>query len=84
MPTTLLGVYFEDQKNVSQRIRKFDMEQARNEHEIAPAFQTRMRDHIATVNENDFAAAYHMVQHPLLSSKTKENSFQTLNRTLDK
>jgi hypothetical protein len=58
------------------------MEQARNDHEIAPAFQTRMRDHIATVNENDFAAAYHMVQHPLLSSKTKENSFQTLNRTL--
>jgi hypothetical protein len=82
MPTTLLGVYFEDHKNVSQRIRKMDMEQARNDHEIAPAFQTRMRDHIATVNENDFAAAYHMVQHPLLSSKTKENSFQTLNRTL--
>ena len=41
-----------------------------------------MRDRIDYVQLQDFVNAYLQIKNPLLCSKTKENSFQTLNRTI--
>lgn len=49
---------------------------------IAPAYLTRLEDNIPVPNEQIFTDAYNVVLDPILSSKTKENSFQILNRTI--
>ena len=47
-----------------------------------PALATRIRDRTCYVEKQDFINAYLHIKNPLLCSKTKENSFQTLNRTI--
>ena len=47
-----------------------------------PALATRIRDRTSYVEKQDFINAYLHIKNPLLCSKTKENSFQTLNRTI--
>lgn len=47
-----------------------------------PALNTRRRDRVDWVDKDKFMSAYLVIKNSLLSSKTKENSFQTLNRTL--
>ena len=47
-----------------------------------PAYRTRIRDNIPVPSLEDFQQAYKVVKHKYLLSKTKENAFQTLNRTI--
>ena len=49
---------------------------------MPPAYSTRLRDGIPVPALDDFINAYRVLDNHLLSSKTKENAFQTLNRTL--
>ena len=47
-----------------------------------PAMNTRLCDSIDVPSLKTVIKAYGAIRNPLLTSKTKENSFQTLNRTL--
>ena len=48
-----------------------------------PALPTRMRDGKEYLLLPEFMNTYHpLIKHPLLCAKTKENTFQTLNRTI--
>ena len=49
---------------------------------IPPAYLTRQHDNVPTIPLQDFKDSYNVVSNTLLPSKTKENAFQTLNRTL--
>ena len=47
-----------------------------------PAMNTRLRDSIDVPSLETVIKAYGAIRNPLLTPKTKENSFQTWNRTL--
>ncbi len=50
---------------------------------MAPAYRTRIRDDIAVrPTQRMFTNAYHVLRLPALTSKTRETSFQILNRTI--
>ena len=55
---------------------------ADNNIEAPPALATRIKDGKDYVLLPDFINAYRLIKKTLLCSKTKENSFQTLNRTI--
>jgi len=68
--------------NVSIIYRKLWKERKEAEIKTPPAYLTRMNDRKDVVALEKFKEAYKVIYHKLLSSKTKENSFQTLNRTI--
>jgi len=68
--------------NISRQYRKLCKLERSNAIKIAPAFNTRIRDSIDSTNKDIFTQAYRVIHHKYLPLKTKENSFQTLNRTL--
>jgi hypothetical protein len=49
---------------------------------IAPAYQTRRQDGVYYPTTETFNKAYNIIQLSSLPSKTKETSFQILNRTI--
>jgi len=68
--------------NISRQYRKLCRIERSNAIKIAPAFNTRIRDSIDSIDRNKFTQAFQVIQYKYLPLKTKENSFQTLNRTL--
>jgi hypothetical protein len=47
-----------------------------------PAYRTRERDNVYLPERQTFLDAFHVLNLPLLSSKTKETAFQILNRNI--
>ncbi len=68
--------------NLSQLYKKLTCLERDHAISVPPAYLTRLNDNIPTIPLQDFKDSYKVVANPLLSSKTKENAFQTLNRTL--
>ena len=81
-PKSWLDIYFTKSGNMSRVYNNWKKNQLVKEIKIPPAFLTRERDGIPVPSEHDFKNAYLQLNNPLLSSKTKENSFNVLNRTL--
>ncbi len=69
-------------QNLSQLYKKLTCLERDQAISVPPAYLTRLNDNIPTIPLQDFKKSYDIVSHPLLSSKTKEIAFQTLNRTL--
>ena len=68
--------------NISQTYMKFRKKQLDTEIGEPPARQARIRDNIITPDLETFQAGYNVLHSPLIPSKTKEITFQILNRTL--
>ena len=68
--------------NLSKLNRTVDRAETDEQIVIAPSFQTRQRDGVYFPEPNTFVQAYKMLDCPFIPSKTKEISFQILNRTL--
>lgn len=68
--------------NMSRIYKKLNRKKLDNEIKMPPAYATRIRDGVQTVYKTSFREAYGHVRNQNLPSKTKENSFQVLNRTL--
>jgi len=49
---------------------------------MAPAYDMRLRDRIDVPSNEEFNSAFLVIKHKYLPLKTKDNSFQTLNRTI--
>ena len=70
------------EKNLSQVYKKLCTIIRDSVIAVPPAYSTRQRDGIPVPALDDFINAYKVLDNHILSSKTKENAFQTLNRTL--
>ena len=73
---------FSSYKNASVIHKKTAATAADNNIKAPPAQATRIKDGKDYVLLPEFINAYRLIKNPLLCSKTKENSFQTLNRTI--
>jgi len=69
-------------RNMSQLFNKTCKKMAANNIDIAPAYNTRIRDRIDVPTKEEFKSAFFMIKHKYLPLKTKDNSLQTLNRTI--
>ena len=69
-------------KNISPINKRINRIKTDKQIKTPPAYNTRMLERIDSPEINTFKEAYLAIKNPLLSSKTKENSFSTLNRTL--
>ena len=77
-----LEILFGASRNASITHKKLQMKLVDKTIDAPPALATRIRDRTCYVEKQDFINAYLHIKNPLLCSKTKENSFQTLNRTI--
>jgi len=69
-------------KNLSQLHKKIKAKEKSRSIKKAPAYNTRIKDRIMVPDSNTFTAAYGILNNPIVPLKTKEISFQILNRTL--
>jgi len=69
-------------RNMSQQYNKVCKKMAGDKIGMAPAYNTRIRDRIDVPSRDEFKSAFFMVKHKYLPLKTKDNSLQTLNRTI--
>ena len=67
---------------MSRVYRRLQQDELTRKYEVAPAYHTRIRDGIQTISKEDFKTVFYFIKNPLLSSKTKENAFIVVNRTL--
>jgi hypothetical protein len=67
---------------LSQHFRLLNRKKLDEEIKIAPAYQTRIKNGVYYPEEGTFQDAYHVLNIPDLTSKTKETAFQVLNRTV--
>ena len=79
---TILSTLMDSPRNISSFYRTFIRLDLDDKIKNPPSLQTRIRDNVAYPTPQIFRNAYAMIRNPMLPSKTKENSFQTLNRTL--
>ena len=79
---TNIHMIFSSYKNASVIHKKIAAAAADKNIKAPPALATRIKDGKDYVLLPDFINAYRLIKNPLLCSKTKENSFQTLNRTI--
>jgi hypothetical protein len=70
------------EKNLSQIFRKQLRHQLHKKIDIPPSYSTRQRDGLALHRRDTFLNAYKVLSLSLLPSKTKETTFQVLNRTV--
>ena len=70
------------EKHLSQIHKKNISEQITKKIGIAPAYQTRIRDNVYVPDKATFHAAYKVLELPWIPSKTKQTSFEILNRTI--
>jgi hypothetical protein len=73
---------FQQDKNMSSFNKKALRKELDEKINIAPAYQTRIRDEVYVPDGSTFKDAYKVLQLGMLSSKTKETIFQVLNRTI--
>jgi len=69
-------------RNLSQLHKKIKAKELTQNITKAPAYNTRIRDSIMVPDTNTFISAYGILNNPIVPLKTKEISFQILNRTL--
>ena len=69
-------------QNLSKIQRKQKRDTTDNQIEIAPAYNTRIRDGVYVPDRKTFLDSYKIVDASFIPSKTKELAFQVLNRTL--
>jgi len=69
-------------RNMSQLFNKACKKMAANNIGVAPAYNTRIRDRVDVPSREEFKSAFFMIKHKYLPLKTKDNSLQTLNRTI--
>jgi len=81
-PNTNIFIIISKSKNISQNYRKACGIDLVKSIKIAPAYNTRIRDRVDLVSKELYIKAYNVIRHKFLPLKTKENSFQILNRTL--
>lgn len=79
---TLLHCTLTTEGNISQKYMKHKRQVLDKEIGEPPARATRIRDGIATPDLETFLKGYDILKSSLIPSKTKEISFQILNRTL--
>lgn len=79
---TILLTFMDSPRNISSFYRTITRHILDAKIKNPPSLQTRIRDNVGYPTPQIFRNAYSMIRNPLLPSKTKENSFQTLNRTL--
>jgi hypothetical protein len=70
------------EKNLSQIFRKQLRHQLHKKIDMPPSYATRWRDGLALPRRDTFLNAYEVLSLSLLPSKTKETTFQVLNRTV--
>jgi hypothetical protein len=70
------------EKHLSQIHKKNISEQLTAKIGTAPAYQTRIRDNVYVPDKATFHAAYKVLELPWIPSKTKQTSFEILNRTI--
>ena len=69
-------------RSFSQLHRCLEKEQRTTEIGEPPSLKTRIRDRVDWIPKTDFINSYNIIKNSLIPSKTKENAFQVLNRTL--
>ena len=79
---TNLQILSNQNRKLSQLHRQLEKEKRTTEIGEPPALKTRIRDYVDWVPKLDFINSYNIIKNPILPSKTKENVFQVLNRTL--
>jgi hypothetical protein len=70
------------EKHLIQIYKKSLLEELTKSIRIAPAYQTRVRDGIYRPGKDTFQAAYKILDLTDIPSKTKETTFEILNRTI--
>jgi hypothetical protein len=70
------------EKNLSQILRKQLPHQLHKKIDMPPSYSTRQRDGLSLPRRDTFLNAYKVLSLSLLPSKTKETTFQVLNRTI--
>jgi len=69
-------------RNLSQIHKRLAIEERNKEIAIAPAYMTRIRDNIFVPTKEIFTQSFAILNNNLIPQKTKEISFQIINRTL--
>jgi hypothetical protein len=81
-PVTAGSSLFLVEKNLSQIFRRQLRHQLHKKIDMPPSYLTRQRDSMMLPRRDTFLNAYKVLSMPLLPSKTKETTFQILNRTI--
>jgi hypothetical protein len=82
-PRSILALLLQLDTNMSRRYKLLCRSILDTEIQVAPAYQTRIRDNIhIRPTAHTFNNAYQLLRLPLLTSKTKETAFQVLNQTI--
>jgi hypothetical protein len=81
-PLTTAQAFAQQEKKLSTIFRKKSRDKLDKEIGTAPARATRERDGVYFPEANTFTAAYKVIGISSMPSKTKETSFQVLNRTV--
>jgi hypothetical protein len=81
-PATAGSSFFIVDKNLSQIFRRQLRHQLHKKMDMPPSYLTRQRDGVMLPRRDTFLNAYKVLSMPLLPSKTKETTFQILNRTI--
>jgi hypothetical protein len=81
-PATAGSSFFLVEKNLSQIFRRQLRHQLHKKMDMPPSYLTRQRDGVMLPRRDTFLNAYKVLSMSLLPSKTKETTFQILNRTI--
>jgi hypothetical protein len=79
---TTLALLLRKDQNISQKYKKIVRHNLHISLKIPPAFGTRERDGVYVPERQTFKDAFGALSLPFMSSKTKETTFQVLNRTI--
>ncbi len=79
---TILALLLRKDQNISQKYKKIVRHNLHSSLKIPPAFNTRERDGVYVPERQTFKDAFGALSLPFMSSKTKETTFQVLNRTI--
>jgi len=80
--SSALQQMFSRNRNMSQQYSKACKKMDKKRIGMAPAYDTRLRNRIDVPSKEEFNSAFLVIKHKYLPLKTKDNSFQTLNRTI--
>jgi len=80
--SSALQQMFSRNRNMSPQYNKACKKTDKKRIGMAPAYDTRLRDRVDVPSKEEFNSAFLVVKHKYLPLKTKDNSLQTLNRTI--
>jgi len=72
---TNIKILIKKNVNISRRFQKICKAEQIQNIQIAPAYNTRIRDVVDIVNKDIFIQAFSVINHKYLPQQTKENSF---------